>query len=130
MLPASLLDRGSCSGHPFPMPSPVPRVMWNMKMRCRGVGAKFPSDHFRNFSTQRGNELASVDRYLLLHALGGKGSALFSSLGRLENATFFNYLEPAALAGQSAVQTAVAGEQATTFYYFLGQRQACGRMPS
>lgn len=47
----------------------------------------------------------------------------------LENATFFNYLEPAALAGQSAVQTAVAGEQATTFYYFPGQRRV-RRMPS
>ncbi len=115
------LDEAHVPGIPFPMPSTGAEVMWNMKMRYRGVGVEIPGP-FPEFLHARGM-VTSVDRYLLLHALGEKGSALFSSVGRLENATFFNYLEPAALAGQSAVQTAVAGEQATTFYYFPGQRR-------
>ncbi|MEN1900299.1 DUF1329 domain-containing protein [Pseudomonas aeruginosa] len=118
------LDEAHVPGIPFPMPSTGAEVMWNMKMRYRGVGVEIPRT-ISGISPRKGGMVTSVDRYLLLHALGEKGSALFSSVGRLENATFFNYLEPAALAGQSAVQTAVAGEQATTFYYFPASA-ACG----
>lgn len=60
---------------------------------------------------------------------GEKGSALFSSFDRLEVATYFSYLDPAALAGQAGVVTTKAGEQATTFYYFPGQRRV-RRMPA
>lgn len=121
--------RGSRSGHPVP----------HAEYRCRGDvehedalprrWRRNSPDHFRNFSTQRGEWLRQSTDTFFFTPWGKKGSALFSSVGRLENATFFNYLEPAALAGQSAVQTAVAGEQATTFYYFPGQRRV-RRMPS
>ncbi|HCF1428152.1 TPA: DUF1329 domain-containing protein, partial [Pseudomonas aeruginosa] len=123
------LDEAHVPGIPFPMPSTGAEVMWNMKMRYRGVGVEIPRT-ISGISPRKGGEWLrqSTDTFFFT-PWGKKGSALFSSVGRLENATFFNYLEPAALAGQSAVQTAVAGEQATTFYYFPGQRRV-RRMPS
>jgi hypothetical protein len=54
---------------------------------------------------------------------GGKGRALFSSFARMENCTHFSFLEHVALVGQAAVQSAMAGEQASDFDYFLGQRR-------
>lgn len=123
------LEEAHVPGIPFPMPKTGAEVMWNMKMRYRGVGVEIPRS-VSGISPRKGGEWSrqSVDTFFFT-PWGKKGSALFSSVGRLENATFFNYLEPAALAGQSAVQTAVAGEQATTFYYFPGQRRV-RRMPS
>ena len=117
------LDEAHVPGIPFPMPSTGAEVMWNMKMRYRGVGVEIPRT-ISGISPRKGGEWLrqSTDTFFFT-PWGKKGSALFSSVGRLENATFFNYLEPAALAGQSAVQTAVAGEQATTFYYYPGQRR-------
>lgn len=122
------LEEAHVPGIPFPMPTTGAEVMWNMKMRYRGVGVEIPRS-ISGISPRKGGVVAPVHRHLLPDPWGKKGSALFSSYGRLENATFFNYLAPAALAGQSAVQTAVAGEQATTFYYFPGQRRV-RRMPS
>ncbi|MBV4458409.1 DUF1329 domain-containing protein [Pseudomonas sp. COR58] len=123
------LEEAHVPGIPFPVPKNGAEVMWNMKMRYRGVGVEIPRS-VSGISPRKGGEWSrqSVDTFFFT-PWGKKGSALFSSVGRLENATFFNYLEPAALAGQAAVQTAVAGEQATTFYYFPGQRRV-RRMPS
>lgn len=123
------LEEAHLPGAPFPMPSNGAEVMWNMKMRYRGVGVEIPKS-ISGISPRKGGEWLrqSTDTFFFT-PWGKKGSTLFSSVGRLENATFFNYLKPAALAGQSAVQTAVAGEQATTFYYFPGQRRV-RRMPS
>ncbi|WP_085586562.1 MULTISPECIES: DUF1329 domain-containing protein [unclassified Pseudomonas] len=123
------LEEAHVPGIPFPAPKNGAEVMWNMKMRYRGVGVEIPRS-VSGISPRKGGEWSrqSVDIFFFT-PWGKKGSALFSSVGRLENATFFNYLEPAALAGQAAVQTAVAGEQATTFYYFPGQRRV-RRMPS
>lgn len=123
------LEEAHVPGIPFPMPSTGAEVMWNMKMRYRGVGVELPRS-ISGISPRKGGEwLRQSTDTVFFTPWGKKGSALFSSVGRLENATFFNYQEPAALAGQAAVQTAVAGEQATTFYYFPGQRRV-RRMPS
>ncbi len=123
------LEEAHVPGAPFPLPATGAEVMWNMKMRYRGLGVEIPRT-ISGVSPRKGGEWLrqSTDTFFFT-PWGKKGSALFSSLGRLENATFFNYQEPAAQAGQSAVQTAVAGEQATTFYYFPGQRRV-RRMPS
>lgn len=123
------LEEAHVPGIPFPVPKTGAEVMWNMKMRYRGVGLEIPRT-ISGISPRKGGEwLRQSTDTLFFTPWGRKGSALFSSVGHLENATYFNFQEPPALAGQAAVQTAVAGEQATTFYYFPGQRRV-RRMPS
>ncbi|MNF30949.1 hypothetical protein D3C85_545990 [compost metagenome] len=124
------LEEAHVPGIPFPMPSTGAEVMWNMKMRYRGVGVDIPKTISGISPRKGGGEWLrqSVDLSFFT-PWGEKGSALFSSFGRIENATYFTFMEPAALAGQSAVQTAEAGEQSATFYYFPGQRRV-RRMPS
>lgn len=117
-------------GVPFPMPTTGAEVMWNMKMRYRGVGLDIPKTIAGISPRKAGGDWLRVSNDVSFFSpWGEKGSALFSSVGRIENATYFSFLEPAALAGQAAVQSAVAGEQATTFYYFPGQRRV-RRMPA
>ncbi|MGA4640133.1 DUF1329 domain-containing protein [Stutzerimonas stutzeri] len=123
------LEEAHVPGIPFPLPESGAEVMWNMKMRYRGLGVEIPKS-ISGISPRKGGEwLRQSTDLFFFTPWGERGSALFSSVGRIEHAGFFNYLEPAAMAGQSAVQTAVAGEQATTFYYFPGQRRV-RRMPS
>ncbi|MGR6654717.1 DUF1329 domain-containing protein [Pseudomonas mosselii] len=123
------LEDAHAPGIPFPLPSTGAEVMWNMKMRYRGLGVEIPKS-ISGISPRKGGEwLRQSSDTFFFTPWGKKGSALFSSIGRLENATFSSYREPAALAGQAGVQTTVAGEQASTFYYFPGQRRV-RRMPS
>jgi len=124
------LQDANVPGVPFPMPTTGAEVMWNMKMRYRGVGFDM-SKTVSGISPRKGSGewLRTATDWFIFTPWGKKGSALFSSFDRLENATYFSYQEPAALAGQSGVITSTAGEQATTFYYFPGQRRV-RRMPS
>lgn len=117
-------------GIPFPMPSNGAEVMWNMKMRYRGVGFDMAKTASGISPRKGGGEwLRTSTDWFAFTPWGEKGSALFSSFDHLELATYFSYNEPAALAGQAGVITSKAGEQATTFYYFPGQRRV-RRMPS
>lgn len=117
-------------GIPFPMPKSGAEVMWNMKMRYRGVGFDMAKTISGISPRQGGGEwLRTSTDWFAYTPWGAKGSALFSSFDHLEMATYFSYNEPAALAGQAGVVTTKAGEQATTFYYFPGQRRV-RRMPS
>ncbi|WP_256592457.1 DUF1329 domain-containing protein, partial [Pseudomonas sp. FW507-12TSA] len=123
------LEEAHVPGIPFPLPSTGAEVMWNMKMRYRGLGVEIPKS-ISGISPRKGGDwLRQMTDTFFFTPWGKKGSALFSSVGRLEYATFNIYQEPAALAGQAGVQSTVAGEQATTFYYFPGQRRV-RRMPS
>ena len=124
------LKEAHVPGIPFPMPSTGAEVMWNMKMRYRGVGFDM-SKTVSGISPRKGGNdwLRTSTDWFMYTPWGEKGSALFSSFDRLEVATYFSYLDPAALAGQAGVVTTKAGEQATTFYYFPGQRRV-RRMPA
>lgn len=84
------LDEAHVPGIPFPMPSTGAEVMWNMKMRYRGVGVEIPGP-FPEFLHAKGEWLRQSTDTFFFTPWGKKGSALFSSVGRLENATFFNY---------------------------------------
>ncbi|WP_043309936.1 DUF1329 domain-containing protein [Pseudomonas sp. ML96] len=117
-------------GVPFPLPTTGVEVMLNMKMRYRGVGVDIPKTIAGVSPRKGGGDWLRISNDLSFFTpWGAKGSALFSSVGRLENATYFSFLEPAALAGQAAVGTLTAGEQSATFYYFPGQRRV-RRMPA
>ncbi|MCO8312939.1 DUF1329 domain-containing protein [Pseudomonas mandelii] len=124
------LQEAHVPGIPFPLPSTGAEVMWNMKMRYRGVGFEM-SKTVSGLSPRKGSDdwLRTSTDWFMYTPWGEKGSALFSSFDRLEVATYFSYYDPAALAGQAGVVTTKAGEQATTFYYFPGQRRV-RRMPS
>ncbi|WCD77904.1 DUF1329 domain-containing protein [Pseudomonas sp. TUM22785] len=124
------LKEAHVPGIPFPMPSTGAEVMWNMKMRYRGVGFDMART-VSGLSPRKGGGdwLRTSTDWFMYTPWGQKGSTLFSSTDRLEVATYFSYNEPAALAGQTGVITTRAGEQATTFYYFPGQRRV-RRMPS
>lgn len=124
------LQEANLPGVPFPMPTTGAEVMWNMKMRYRGLGFAMPGDA-AGISPRRGSDAwlrTSLDMFT--HTpWGGKGSMLFSAVGRMEVATYFAYNEPASLAGQAGVSISKAGEEAATHYYFPGQRRV-RRMPS
>ncbi|WP_350404873.1 DUF1329 domain-containing protein [Pseudomonas sp. W17] len=124
------LQEAYVPGIPFPFPSNGAEVMWNMKMRYRGVGFEM-SKTVSGISPRKGSEdwLRTSTDWFMYTPWGEKGSALFSSVDRLEVATYFSYYDPAALAGQAGVVTTKAGEQASTFYYFPGQRRV-RRMPA
>ena len=124
------LEEAYVPGIPFPQPTTGAEVMWNMKMRYRGVGFDM-SKTVSGISPRKGGGdwLRTSTDWFMFTPWGEKGSALFSSFDRLEVATYFSYLEPAALAGQAGVVTTKSGEQATTFYYFPGQRRV-RRMPA
>jgi len=124
------LQEAYVPGVPFPMPTTGVEVMVNMKMRYRGVGVDIPRSIAGISPRNEGGDWLRISNDLSFFTpWGEKGSALFSSVGRVETATYFSFLEPAALAGQAAVQSAMAGEQASTFYYFPGQRRV-RRMPA
>lgn len=124
------LQEAHVPGVPFPMPTTGVEAMVNMKMRYRGVGVDIPESIAGISPRKGGGDWLRISNDLSFFTpWGKKGSALFSSVGRIETATYFSFLEPAALAGQAAVQIAMAGEQASTFYYFPGQRRV-RRMPA
>lgn len=117
-------------GLPFPIASTGLEVMWNAKMRYRGLGLEL-----RGFGTyvspRKGSsewiKLASDMTYF--YPAGAKGSTLFSKVDRTEGLVQFAYVSPAAMAGQGAVMNLTAGQPQETFYYFPGQRRV-RRMPT
>ncbi|WP_416311340.1 DUF1329 domain-containing protein [Pseudomonas sp. W03] len=123
------LQEAHVPGIPFPMPTTGAEVMWNMKMRYRGLGLEMKG-YRTGISPRQGGEWLHTK--LDMFARTGwaeKGSALFSSVGPVELESYFLFQEPAALAGQAGVVGTNAGEQSTTFYYFPGQRRV-RRMPA
>ncbi|MDG4275176.1 DUF1329 domain-containing protein [Pseudomonas aeruginosa] len=117
-------------GIPFPLPTTGAEVMWNSKMRYRGVGFHMAKTVSGISPRKAGSDwLRTSTDWTIFTPWGEKGSALFSSFDRWENATYFSYYEPVSLAGQAGVLTTKAGEQTTTFYYFPGQRRV-RRMPA
>ncbi|MHB9798718.1 DUF1329 domain-containing protein [Pseudomonas sp. MT3] len=123
------LQEAHVPGIPFPMPTTGAEVMWNMKMRYRGLGLEMKG-YRTGISPRQGGEWLHTK--LDMFARTGwaeKGSALFSSTGRVELESYFLFQEPASLAGQAGVVATNAGEQSATFYYFPGQRRV-RRMPA
>jgi hypothetical protein len=118
-------------GTPFPFPQNGAEVMWNAKVRYRGVGLEM-----RNYTSAvsprkgGGDWIRGVNDLSVFVPWGApKAGGLFSKAGLVEGMMFFQYTSPAALAGQASVITAVSGQPMEVFYYFPGQRRV-RRMPS
>lgn len=125
-----VLEDAYVPGIPFAMPTRGAEVIWNMKMRYRGVGFVM-SKTVSGVSPRKGTDdwlRISLD-WTVHTPWAEKGSELFSSYGRNEFATYFNFYEPVSLAGQAGVITLKAGQDSATFYYFPGQRRV-RRMPA
>jgi len=109
-------------GEPFPFPKNGLEVMYNSKMRYRGVGQDFKNT-ITAVSPRKGSSewIKAGSQQTLFFPWGGKGSVNLSTLPGIEYYTYFAYSSPTALAGQ-----ALGSE---TFYYFPGQRRV-RRMPA
>ena len=124
------LDEAYVPGFPFPMPANGSEAMWNMKLRYRGLGSG-SRNTLTSVSPRKGSDEWIKAGYdlVIFTPWGTKGSTLFSKVDRLEEAVYFAYNVPAALAGQAAVVTTAAGKPQEAHYYFPGQRRV-RRMPT
>lgn len=124
------LDEAYVPGFPFPMPANGAEAMVNMKMRYRGLASGLRNSQ-TFVSPRKGSDewIKATNDVTLFTPWGVKGSTLFSKADRIEGAIYFSYNAPAALAGQAAVVTTVAGKQQEAHYYFPGQRRV-RRMPT
>jgi len=124
------LAQATLPGTPFPIPKTGAEVMWNFKMRYRGVGIELPSNT-TVVSPRKGSSdwIEAVSVQTLYFPWGAKGSKPLSDLPPVEYFTYYAYKAPTALAGQGLVQTVYTDKVSETFYYFPGQRRV-RRMPS
>ncbi|MBN9359328.1 MAG: DUF1329 domain-containing protein [Herbaspirillum huttiense] len=125
------LAEANVPGIPFPLPKTGLEVMYNSKMRYRGVGVDFPNTITAVSPRKGSNEWIKASQQLtLFYPSNVKGSTKLSTLGGVEFYTYVAYASPTALAGQAlTVATYLNRPGAETFYYFPGQRRV-RRMPS
>jgi len=118
-------------GYPFTFPANGAEVMWNAKMRYRGLGVDYPKLIFA-LSPRRGSTewYRSIVEQTVFYPWGAKGSNFLSKLPQVESYAYFAFVAPAAQAGQ-AISVSVFLDQPgnEVFYYFPGQRRV-RRMPS
>lgn len=124
------LEEAHVPGFPFPMPGNGAEAMWNMKLRYRGLASGMRNSQ-TIVSPRKGSDewIKAANDITVFVPWGVKGSTLFSKVDRMEAAVYFAYNAPAALAGQAAVVTTIAGKPQEAHYYFPGQRRV-RRMPT
>jgi catechol 2,3-dioxygenase-like lactoylglutathione lyase family enzyme len=117
-------------GIPFPMPDKGAEVMWNSKMRYRGLAVDYKYT-ITAASPRKGSDewIKAGSEQTNFFPWGAKGSQLFSKMAPIENFVYFGYSTPAALAGQALAITIYTEQPTETFLYFPGQRRV-RRMPS
>lgn len=117
-------------GTPFPAPKTGAEVMWNSKVHYRGIGMELPSLP-TTVSPRKGSSdwIRLVADNWFYFPWGYRSGTTFTKAGQVEARTYFSFLSPAALAGQSVMYTSYAVAQAEVFYYFPGQRRV-RRMPT
>nr|WP_316644662.1 DUF1329 domain-containing protein [uncultured Roseateles sp.] len=117
-------------GIPFPMPDNGAEVMWNSKMRYRGLAVDYKYT-ITAASPRKGSDewIKAGSEQTNFYPWGAKGSQLFSKMAPIENFVYFGYSTPAALAGQALAITIYTEQPTETFLYFPGQRRV-RRMPS
>jgi hypothetical protein len=127
---ASALQDAHTPGFPFPEPKSGAEVMWNAKMRYRGVGMEVPHIYTTVSPRKGSSDWIKVlgDQWIYLPWAVKNGTS-FAKVNQVEAMNYFTFLGPAALAGQAAVMTSTAAKPIEVFYYFPGQRRT-RRMPS
>lgn len=124
------LAEAALPGIPFPMPENGAEVMWNAKMRYRGMAVDYKYT-ITAASPRKGSDewIKAGSDQTNYYPWGAKGSQLFSKMAPIENFVYFGYSTPAALAGQALAITIYTEQPTETFLYFPGQRRV-RRMPS
>ncbi|GAB3626461.1 DUF1329 domain-containing protein [Pandoraea terrae] len=124
------LAEANLPGVPFPLPKNGAEVMWNAKLHYNGVG--FFTDGYRTLvSPKKGSAewIEPAEREPFYFPWGEKGSKKLTQLPPNDSMTIFQYLNPAAFAGQGALITTSFNDASETFYYFPGQRRV-RRLPN
>lgn len=124
------LQNAVLPGVPFPEPKKGIEAIWNWLTRYQGVGQDWPSGYsVVSASPGNSNRIEIGWTQLIYFPWGKKGTASPSENGGLENAMYYSYKDPAALAGQALVQRYYFSKDADAYYYFTGQRRV-RRLPS
>ncbi len=125
------LKEATVPGYPFPMPKTGTEVMWNAKMRYRGIGMHFPR-MLTSVSPRKGSKdwLNAGMELTFYFPWGEKGSNPLSKFPPVEYYVLFQYDSPPALAGQALTLAFYLDKPGSeTYYYFPGQRRV-RRMPT
>lgn len=124
------LEEATLPGVPFPIPKSGLEVMWNYIMRYQGLGMDFLNARI-TVSPRPGTTGGVVGRFdqTSYFPWGKKGAATPEQLKGVQQGFYYAFREPAALAGQSLVQTFFLNKDAEAFYYFTGQRRV-RRLPN
>lgn len=118
-------------GVPFPQPKSGVEVLWNFKMRYRGIGNEIAKGNTVVSPRPGAGEWIEAGwSQVQYFAWGGKVPKPSSELPPVEAQGQFSYNAPTALAGQSLLTSAYTnGKDVEVFYYFPGQRRV-RRMPN
>jgi hypothetical protein len=118
-------------GIPFPQPKNGAEVMWNAKLRYRGLAVDFPHVNTVLSPPPGGSEWINADStQTLFYPWGASGEHKISDYPSIEFETYFAYTAPAALQGQALIVKYFLDKPSSeTYYYFPGQRRV-RRMPS
>ncbi|WP_233868392.1 DUF1329 domain-containing protein [Paraburkholderia adhaesiva] len=118
-------------GIPFPQPKTGAEVMWNAKLRYRGLAVDFPHVNTVLSPAPGGGQWINAEStQTLYYPWGVAGEHKTSDYPSIEFATYFAYTAPAALQGQSLIVKYFLDKPSSeTYYYFPGQRRV-RRMPS
>ena len=124
------LKEATVPGIPFPLPKTGTEAIWNAKMKYAGVGFEYPSLYTSLSPRPGGSEwIDAVSTQTYYYPWGKKGSASLASLPQSEYFTYFSYVSPTALAGQSLAINVFLDKTNEVYYYFPGQRRV-RRMPT
>lgn len=118
-------------GVPFPLPASGIEAIWNQKMRYRGLALSYPNGS-TNVSPHKGGSewIAAGFDQTYYWPWAAKGSRKLSEIGNTYTQTYFSFLKPVALAGQSGIISDFVNQPGTeAYYYFPGQRRV-RRLPS
>ena len=125
------LQQAYVPGIPFPKPANGAEVMWNAKMRYRGLAVDYP--HINTMvSPAPGSKdwITAFSTQTLFYPWGVAGSHKLSDYPPVEYETYFAYTAPPSLEGQALVVKFFLDQPGSeTYYYFPGQRRV-RRMPS
>jgi len=118
-------------GYPFPFPKTGTEVIYNSKMRYRGVGVEWKNS-LTSVSPRKGGGdwIVAGSEQTNFFPWGAKGSRHLNTIPDAESYVYFAYNTPTALAGQAlAIRNYLNKSGTETFYYFPGQRRV-RRMPA
>jgi Protein of unknown function (DUF1329) len=124
------LDKAVLPSIPFPEPKSGIEAMWNWLARYQGVGQDWPAGVSVVSASPGGSNRIEISwTQLIYFPWGKKGASSPSDHGGIENAMYYSYTDPAALAGQGLVQRYYFSKDTDAYYYFTGQRRV-RRLPS